>query len=117
MRKLAKEIFEWENEKCFEHMATYATTPPTLPTSFENSHGMRFWQADVLSTLGNKYRINNWTEAAALFRESGENIKNLCQAALSEDRRRISQCLTEIADLEEKAYVLIEKSNSADAVR
>ena len=48
IRKLSKEIFEWDNKKCFEHMVTYATTPPLLPETFENSHGMRFWQADVL---------------------------------------------------------------------
>lgn len=68
MRKLAEEICEWDDRRCFEHMVTYATTPPSLPTTFENSHGMRFWQADVLSALGNKYGKSNWVEAAMLFR-------------------------------------------------
>lgn len=55
MRKLVKEILKWNNVKCFEHMVTYATAPLLLPETFENSHGMRFWQADVLKTLGDKY--------------------------------------------------------------
>jgi hypothetical protein len=77
MRKLADEILEWDNKKCFEHMVTYATTPPLLPKTFENSHGMRFWQADVLKALGNKYSESAWTEASTLFRRSGEKIKKL----------------------------------------
>jgi len=72
MRRLAEEIFEWDNKKCFEHMATYATTPPMLPKTFENSHGMWFWQADVLNTLGRKYGIDEWVEASTLFRRSGK---------------------------------------------
>jgi len=107
MRKLADEIFEWDNKKCFEHMVTYATTPPVLPTTFENSHGMRFWQADVLSTLGSKYDIDKWTEASTLFRQSGKEIMKLCKAALELDRQEISNSLTEIADIEERAYRLL----------
>jgi len=104
MRKLAEEIFEWDNKKCFEHMATYATTPPMLPKTFENSHGMRFWQADVLNTLGRKYGVDEWVEASTLFRRSGEEIIDLSKASLEQDRQRISEDLTKIADIEEKAY-------------
>jgi hypothetical protein len=104
MRRLAEEIFEWDNKKCFEHMATYATTPPMLPKTFENSHGMRFWQADVLNTLGRKYGIDEWVEASTLFRRSGEEIIELSKASLEQDRQQISEDLTKIADIEEKAY-------------
>jgi len=107
MRKLSEEIFEWDNKKCFEHMVTYATIPPMLPEKFENSHGMRFWQASVLETLGEKYRINNWSESSKLFRESGEKIIDLCKAALKQDTQKISALLRQIADLEEKAYELL----------
>ena len=107
MRKLADEIFEWNNSKCFEHMATYATTPPLPPKTFENSHGMRFWQADVLSALGNKYNVRSWTEASKLFRRSGEEIMKLCKAALEQDKQRISEALTIIAEIEERAYKLL----------
>jgi len=107
MRKLADEIFEWNNIKCFEHMATYATAPPLPPKTFENSHGMRFWQADVLNALGNKYNVRSWTEASKLFRRSGEEIMKLCKAALEQDKQRISEALTAIAEIEERAYKLL----------
>ena len=107
MRKLADEIFEWNNIKCFEHMATYATAPPLPPKTFENSHGMRFWQADVLNALGNKYNVRSWTEASKLFRRSGEEIMKLCKAALEQDKQRISGALTVIAEIEERAYKLL----------
>lgn len=107
MRKLSGEILEWDNRKCFEHMVTYATTPPLLPATFENSHGMRFWQAEVLSVLGGKYGIGNWTDASELFRRSGEIIMRLCEAALKQDKQKVSAMLTEIADIEERAYRLL----------
>jgi len=107
MRKLADEIFEWDNRKCFEHMVTYATAPPMLPETFENSHGMRLWQADLLSTLGGKYGVSNWSEASTLFRESGRKIMQLCEAALKQDRQKISDILLEIADVEEEAYIML----------
>ena len=107
MRKLADEIFEWDNRKCFEHMVTYATAPPLLPETFENSHGMRLSQADLLSTLGGKYGVSNWSEASTLFRESGRKIMQLCEAALKQDRQKISDILLEIADVEEEAYIML----------
>jgi len=107
MLKLAHEIFEWDNRKCFEHMATYATTPPLLPTTFENSHGMRFWQADVLKKLGTKYSISRWIEAAPLFRESGEEIMKLCEAALKQNKQEVSGSLLKIAKIEQQAYGLL----------
>jgi hypothetical protein len=107
IRKLAEDIVDWDNQKCFEYMVTYATTPPLLPETFENSHGMRFWQADVLKTLGNKYNVGKWTEASKLFRRSGEEIIELCKAALKQDKHTISNMLMEIADIEERAYGLI----------
>jgi hypothetical protein len=107
MRKLADEILEWDNKKCFEHMVTYATTPPLLPKTFENSHGMRFWQATVLDALGNKYNVRVWTEASTLFTRSEERIKKLCEAALNLNRQGASEHLLEIAEIEEQAYRLL----------
>jgi hypothetical protein len=104
MRRLAEEIPEWKVKKCFEHMVTYATTPPMLPVTFENSHGMRFWQADVLETLGKKYRVDCWIEASKLFRQSGEEIIELCKQALEQNGQRASEVLSRIADIEERAY-------------
>ena len=107
MRKLADEILEWDNKKCFEHMVTYATTPPLLPKTFENSHGMRFWQADVLKVLGSKYSVSVWVEASTLFRRSGEKITKLCGDALKQNRQEASNSLLEIAEIEEQAYRLL----------
>jgi hypothetical protein len=109
MRKLARDIVDWDNRSCFEHMATYATTPPLLPESFENSHGMRFWQADVLNTLGKKYNVNEWLRASDLFRESGKLIIELCRAALKQDKQVAASTLFEIADVEEQAYSLLKE--------
>jgi hypothetical protein len=107
MRKLANEIFDWNNEKCFKHMATYATTPPLIPKSFENSHGMRFWQADVLDALGRKYEVRNWVDASTFFRESGKEIMKLCEVALKQDKEKISEILLGIAEIEERGYELL----------
>jgi len=107
MKKLSREIFDWENEKCFDHLATYATVPPLLPKTFENSHGMRFWKAKVLKELGEKYRMDNWTTAAELFTGSGKLIMDICRAALKRDKNSISDLILEVAIIEEKAYELI----------
>lgn len=107
MRKLAKEILEWDNRKCFEHMVTYATTPPLLPKTFENSRGMRFWQAQVLKVLGGKYDVSSWIETSTLFKQSGEKIMTLCEEALKQNRQEASNILLEIADIEEQAYRLL----------
>jgi len=107
MRRLADEVFKWDDRRCFEHMATYATTPPLLPTTFENSHGMRFWQADVLMNLGKKYDVAKWIEASALFRHSGEKIKVLCELALRQNKQGVSDVLSEVSDIEERAYRLL----------
>ena len=107
MRKAAKEILEWDNKKCFEHMVTYATTPPMLPRTYENSNGMRFRQADVLKLLGNKYNVGSWTEASTMFRRSGETIIKLCEAAMKQNKKEVSDSLLEVAEIEEKAYRLL----------
>ncbi|MCJ7769996.1 BtrH N-terminal domain-containing protein [Candidatus Bathyarchaeota archaeon] len=110
MRKLAKDILQWDNRKCFEHMATYATSPPLLPETFENSHGMRLWQAEVLKTLGDKYRYDKWIEASNLFEKSGKDIIEFCKVALKQDRETASKILLEIANTEEHAYLLLSES-------
>ena len=107
MQKAAKEVLEWADKKCFEHMVAYATTPPMLPNTYENSNGMRFRQADVLTTLGDRYKMDNWTEASTMFRRSGEKIIRLCEAAMKQNRTEVSEKLLEVAEIEEKAYKLL----------
>ena len=107
MLKLAEEIVEWDNPKCFDHMITYATTPPLLPETFENSHGMRFWQANVLKALGDRYGMREWGEASTLFRLSGEKITTLCEAASKQRKSEVSNILIEIAQIEKEAYSML----------
>lgn len=107
MKKLSKEIFDWENDNCFDHLVTYATIPPHLPETFENSNGMRFWKARVLNELGTKYEMKNWTGASELFNQSGKLIIDICKAAMDRDRKAISDLILKVADIEERAYGLI----------
>lgn len=107
MRKLAKEIASWNNEECFKHLVTYATTPPELPSGFEHSDGMRFAQADVLDSLGRKCKINEWVDTSKLFRKSGKLVIELCQTAMRQDIGKCSELVTQIADIEEEAYCLL----------
>ena len=109
MRKLAKEIYTWEDQASFEHLVMYATTPPELPATFEKSDGMRAWKAQVLQRLGNTYRKENWVEASALFVRSGGMIREICKAAMQQDRQAIAEILLDVADTEEKAYTLLQK--------
>jgi hypothetical protein len=108
MRKLADEIVLWTSKECFEHLVTYATTPPGLPTSFEHSDGVRFAQAAVLENLGEKYRVNEWINASKLFRKSGWLIVELCKVAMKQDSEKCSELVTQIAEIEEKAYHVLE---------
>lgn len=104
MKKLSKEIFNWENEKCFDHLVTYATIPPHLPESFENSNGMRFWKSRVINELGTKYEMDNWVKASELFNQSGKLIIDICKAAMDRNRKAISDLILKVADIEERAY-------------
>jgi hypothetical protein len=85
----------------------HATTPPTLPESYEHGDGLRFAQARVLKTLGVKYNVDNWVEASGFFRESGQLITNLCKASMEQDTRTCSDLIAQIAETEEQAYLLL----------
>lgn len=104
MHKLAREIISWNNRECFEHMVTYATTPPELPSSFEHSDGLRFAQAEVLGNLGKKYKVSEWTDTSKSFRKSGELVVETCKAAMRQDSEKCSELITQIANIEEEAY-------------
>lgn len=107
MRKLADEIHDWDDKGSFLHLATYVTVPPTLPKSFESSHGMRPWIAKLLGELGMKYAISSWLDAAPHFTRSADKFIELAKAAVKMDHDTISELMTEIADLEEAAYRII----------
>jgi hypothetical protein len=111
MRKLAKEIVSWANRDCFRHMVAYAgLTPPLIAEDLSHNDGLRFEQARVFGDLGQRYQRKEWSDAAALFRESGELIVKLCERALQYDGHGCSLLLNEIADVEEEAYTALLKS-------
>ena len=104
MRKLSTEITSWNNEECFKHLVTYATTPPELKSSYEHSDGMRYAQANVLEYLGKKYRIREWSDTSKMFRTSGDLIIDLCKTAIKQETENCSKFIEQIADIEEKAH-------------
>lgn len=107
MRKLAREIFDWKDEGSFNHLITYATIPPHIPKTFENSNGMRQWKSQVLRALGEKYNISGWVKTADLFDKSGKLIIELCKSASKRDRASISELILKVADIEEEAYKIL----------
>jgi hypothetical protein len=105
IRKLAKEITDWTNLSCINHMVAYAgLTPPLIAEDLSNNDGLRFQESNLFRDMGLKYNRKQWLEAAELFRQSGESIIELCRAALALDMNGCSEFLKQIADLEEKAY-------------
>jgi len=107
MKKLAKEIFDWKDKESFEHLVIYATTPPELPKTFEKSNGMRFWKSQVLKKLGKKYKIDKFLKVSEMFQESGKLIIDICKAAMKQDRKKISNIILRVADIEEEAYKIL----------
>jgi hypothetical protein len=107
MKKLAKEIFDWKDKESFEHFVIYATTPPELPKTFEKSNGMRFWKSQVLKKLGEKYKIDKFLKVSEMFQESGKLIIDICKAAMKQDRKKISNIILRVADIEEEAYKIL----------
>lgn len=110
MKKLAAEILDWQNNASFEHLITYATIPPHIPKSFDNSDGMRQWKTVIFKYLGEKYNISQWKEASIIFSSSGEIFKKICQAASLRKKETISKLLLKAIRFEEKAYRLLSQS-------
>ena len=110
MRRLAEEIITWKGKDCFEHLITYATTPPQLPSSYEHSDGMRQTQATVLANLGEKYSINEWVNASESFAKSAELIRELCKAAAEQDTPKCSELVTQATNIEEEAYNVLKSA-------
>ncbi|HYA22060.1 MAG TPA: BtrH N-terminal domain-containing protein [Thermoproteota archaeon] len=111
MRKLAKDIVNWDCGQCFDHMVAYAgMTPPLIPADLKECNGLRFEQAKLLRELGQEYHRRQWTEASGLFDDSGELIVELCRHGVEHDGAKCGGILTEIADAEEKAYQVITKT-------
>lgn len=108
MRKLAKDIVDWQDEACFKHMAAYAgLTPPLIADDLSHNDGMRFELARVLKEFGTKYTKRQWVDASSLFQKSGRLIIDLCTAAVKLNGPACSKYLNEIASIEEQGYLLL----------
>lgn len=111
MRKLAKEIVSWVNMDCFRHMVAYAgLTPPLIAEDLSHNDGLRFEQARVFESFGQRYQRNEWSDASILYRKSGGLIVELCERAVEYDGRGCSVLLNEIADAEQEAYTALLES-------
>jgi len=111
MRKLAREIVSWANTDCFRHMVAYAgLTPPLIAKDLSHNDGLRFEQARVFGSFGQRYQKKAWSHASMLFGKSGELIVKLCERALQYDGRGCSALLNVIADVEEEAYTALLES-------
>jgi hypothetical protein len=127
IRKLARELPAWPDQLAPEALRTslytlaeYTGHPPTLPnrltgyTDAPDRHDAgRGGLADVLIQLAQSYQRPAWAEAANLFRQSGQVVRDFTDAIvdhlLGEDRT-LAQAATlvdEIADLEAQAYQLV----------
>lgn len=78
------------------------------PSSFEHSDGMRSAQVNVLEDLGKKYKVIEWIDASERFRGSGNLIIELCKTVVKQDYQKCPKFVTQIADIEEKAFQLLE---------
>ena len=109
MRKLSKEIIDWKDEECFNHMVAYAgLTPPLISEDLSHNDALRFEQARVLTELHYKYNNKKWKEAANLFSRSGKLIIQLCYEAIKYNGEACSKTLSEIASVEEEGYKLLD---------
>ena len=55
---------------------------------------MRFWQADVLDELAKRHSVDDWAEAAKLFRKSGGLVSRACEAAMNGQTTAISELMS-----------------------
>lgn len=46
--------------------------------------------------------MNSWNEASTIFKKSGEEIMKLCEAALKQDKQKVSNALIKIAEIEKQ---------------
>ena len=107
MKKLSREVLNWEDEESFDHLVRYATVPPHIPKNFYNSNGMRLWKSKILNELGVKYKENDWIKASELFKRSADLIGELCMAAMLRDRNAISEMVLRVVSIEQEAYEIL----------
>lgn len=125
MRKLSKEILNWEAELTVEEYETalrnivmFTGTVPIIPNrllmieekdEIEHQANRREYGA-LLMKLGEKYGFKQWKVAGNLFSKSGIIIQEMTDLIVeylmkeSKELNRLPNLINQIADLEEKAY-------------
>lgn len=125
MRKLSKEILKWEVELTVEEyeaalrsIVMFTGTVPIMPNKLrmikekdevEHQAARREYGA-LLVTLGEKYGFEQWKVAGNLFSKSGTIIQEMTDLIVrylmkeSKELNRLPNMISEIADIEEKAY-------------
>ena len=130
MRRLAYEFPTWKQElspkaykSALENLAMYAGTVPQLPMRLFGGEdkGDIIYQAgrekmvEVLETLGQRYHVSLWLEAAQLFKQSGvlieEMVNHIVDVLLQQKQEldEVPQLILQIAKLEEQAYQALQK--------
>ena len=127
MRKLASELTAWPAELnskqlqvCLRHLAEFTGFPPVLPhrlTGYndapDNHAAGRDIFAGLLENLSDQYTEPNWADASRLFVQSGHKLEELTDeivdVILGEGGtlKQASTILSEIADIEERAFGLL----------
>ena len=61
----------------------------------------------MLDELAKRHSVDDWAEAAKLFRKSGGLVSRACEAAMNGQTKAISELMSEVADVEESAYEIL----------
>ncbi|MBE6024300.1 MAG: DUF4872 domain-containing protein [Cellulosilyticum sp.] len=125
MRQFANEFEGWRillspkgYKAALEHLMMYAGTVPQLPLRLFGGQdkGDILYRAgrekivQVLKTLGEKYQVSQWLEAAIEFEKSGMVIEQIIDQIIEyftgkrEDLVEVPKLILQVADIEEKAY-------------
>jgi hypothetical protein len=130
MRKLARELSRWPVElspaqldAALHHLAEYTGFPPALPSRLmgytdapDNHAAGRDGLANLLNQLVADYNRPAWTEAAVLFKQSGQTLEKMTDAIVDfvlgegDTLEPASKLVGQVADLEEQAYTIIATS-------
>ncbi len=130
MRKLARELPHWPEELdpeqldvSLRHLVEFTGAPPIPPLRLmgfagdmdvpDNHTAGRDIFAGLLRQMATEYEMPAWTDAAALFEQSGQALAALTDTMVDHilgERNTLelaSELLTEIADLEKQAFRVI----------
>ncbi|MDR0303025.1 MAG: BtrH N-terminal domain-containing protein [Treponema sp.] len=128
MKKLAKELPDWENElgkeetiKTIKNMITFFGSVPVTPNKLlgiKKKDDVVFMcsrekMSKLLNDLGIEYKNNQFKKAGDFFYKSGQEFEKLCNVfvdyilGISDYKDKASKIVLNIADLEYDAFKLV----------